>query len=91
MWVLGKDELQFCCWTRAMALSRLLALSACSLVVGAPPPPIPITFGNGIAGFNICESPTVVLNHSLSSNSSYALLTHFWTTGGSLIDNVIVE
>ena len=53
--------------------------------------PIPITFGNGVPGFSICEAPTVVLNYSLTANSSYGLLTHFWTTGGSGIDDIIVE
>jgi hypothetical protein len=55
------------------------------------PPPIPTTFGNGIAGFSICEQPTVVLNHTLGPNSSYGLMNHFWTTGGDTIDSIIIE
>lgn len=70
---------------------RAAALAACTVVGLAVPPPIPVTFGNGLAGFSICEAPTVVLNYNLSAGSSYGLLSHFWTTGGSGIDTVVVE
>ena len=53
------------------------------------------TFGNGIAGFDICGSskpPTVVLNHSLLPTETHALLHHFWATGANLlIDRMWVE
>ena len=66
-------------------------LAACATIGLASPPPIPVTFGNGLAGFSICQAPTVVLNYNLSAGSSYGLLSHFWTTGGSGIDTVVVE
>ena len=73
---------------------RVLLL-VCSVTVGGfaltTSPTIPMTFGNGIPSFPICNAPTTVLNYSLSANSSYGLMSHFWVTGGSDIDSIIVE
>lgn len=53
------------------------------------------TFGNGLAGVPICGSshpPTVIINYTIPSGSSHAVLHHFWTTGqGQLIDRIIIE
>ena len=46
------------------------------------------TFGNGIAGFDICggsRPPTVVLNHSLLSTEMHAVMHHFWVTGANIL------
>lgn len=64
-------------------------MAACTVLCGAAQPIIPVTFGNGIAGFQICESPTTVLEHTLSASAVYGLASWFWTTGGT--DNVLVE
>jgi hypothetical protein len=46
------------------------------------------TFGNGIAGFDVCggsKPPTVVLNHSLLSTETHAVMQHFWVTGANIL------
>ena len=45
------------------------------------------TIGNGLAGLMICEGngtgpvDTVILNHTLDSDTSHGVLHHFWITG----------
>ena len=63
-----------------------------TLITAIPPTPGPITFGNGIAGFTTCNTPTEIINYTLTTTNNYGILAHFWATGEvDGTENFIVE
>lgn len=50
---------------------------------------MPITFGNGLASFQICNAPTELLTYNLSAMAAFGVMSHFWTTGDT--DTITVE
>jgi hypothetical protein len=72
------------------AAASAAAAAASPPTTSFPPAPGPVTFGAGLV-FTLCDTPTVVLAHNLSSSASavYGLLTHFWSTGDT--DDVLVS
>lgn len=49
------------------------------------------TFGNGLAGVQVCEKPLVIVNHSLTATASHGVLHHFWVTGAPLVNRMWIE
>ena len=70
----------------------LCAAAAAAATAAAAPPPLPKTFGAGLPApfVPVCGTPTTILNHTLATDSSVGVLTHFWTTG-DVDSNVLVE
>eukprot|EP00729_Bicosta_minor_P013924 gene13924-22957_t len=61
-------------------------------VIGQQPTPPGVTFGNGIAGIPICDTGSVVLNHTVSDGATHGVMHHFWTTGAEhIIDMIQME
>eukprot|EP01043_Picozoa_sp_COSAG02_P062325 COSAG02_NODE_8570_length_2520_cov_6.279637_3_plen_333_part_00 len=74
----------------AMLLHLVQATAAAATAVaGLAAGDIGETFGNGLAGLDICQGPrnasgpvdTVILNHTLGRTSTHGVLDHFWITG----------
>lgn len=69
-----------------------MALVAALLLV-ASGVPVPRTFGNGVISYvrNSTFSPLVVLEHNLSSNAAYGVMTHYWSTGEQVNWDTVVD
>lgn len=71
-----------------LLLSLLLqtGLSAASV-------PIPLTIGNGVltGARNSTFEPVVVLEHTLLDSSAYGVMTHWWSTGEQINDQVVLD
>ena len=72
--------------------SLSIFLSLLFVAAHASPSPIPVTFGNGLAGVPVCtDRPTMMLEYTLTPAAAYGLMTHLWSTGDDSLDDVIVE
>lgn len=49
------------------------------------------TFGNGLAGVNICEKPTTIVDYKLSARGNHGVLHHFWVTGDPRVSRMWIE
>jgi hypothetical protein len=58
-----------------------------------PPPPVPRTFGNAAISYirNSTFEPLVVLEHNVSSDASYGVMTHYWSTGEIVNWDTVVD
>jgi len=55
--------------------------------------PIPQTFGNGVLACarNATFQPVVILEHNLSSAAAYGVMTHWWSTGEQINDQIVLD
>lgn len=72
----------------------LLTLVLNAMTVSGGSIVLPKTFGNGILSYirNSTFTPVTVLHHTLSDDSAYGVMTHFWNTGeryGS--DDIVID
>lgn len=71
-----------------VALIRLLTAALLSSVVSALGP----TFGTGLAGVSVCQSPLTLVNRTLLPGETHGVLHHFWVTGAQYkVDRMWVE
>lgn len=80
------------CKDDAMHLRRQLALVISLLhgLAASYPATGLSSFGNGLAGVQVTETPMMVLNYSLPEGSTIGTTTHFWCTGGDGIDDSLL-
>lgn len=54
---------------------------------------VPRTFGNAVISYvrNSTFEPLVVLEHNLSSDSAYGVMTHYWSTGEVVNWDTVVD
>lgn len=49
------------------------------------------TFGNGLAGVNVCEGPLKIFEHTVSAGATHGVLHHFWVTGDPRVSRMWIE
>ena len=57
-----------------LRIASLLGLVRCASALGP-------TFGTGLAGTPVCQTPLTILNYTLPAGETHAVLHHFWVTG----------
>jgi hypothetical protein len=79
-------------WAHTLPLLLLLLLVATSRAASAAVP-VPRTFGNGVIAYvrNSTFSPLLVLEHNLSSDAVYGVMTHYWSTGEQVNWDTVVD